>query len=76
MSSATLTVRVAPRRMLTQAEAADYVGVPTKLFAKGCSVRAVDILGQRRFDIQDLDAWIEALKDGDVGSEDDIIARL
>lgn len=54
------------KRLLGKKEAATYCGISPSTFTKVCSVRPV-ILGRdnqslRRFDIRDLDAWIDSRK--------------
>lgn len=78
MDSATLHFRVSPRRILKKAEAAGYCNMPVKPFANQCPIRPVQLndsdLG---YDIQDLDRWIERLKNGGFEQTDDeIIERL
>ncbi len=76
MASATLNIKLAPRRMLKPKEAADYCGLPVKRFPVACQVSPVKMPdGARLYDMQDLDRWIDALKDG-ATSDDDIIGRL
>lgn len=77
MASATLNIRVAPRRMLTLKEAADYCGLSTKRFPIDCSVSPVAMPdGKRVYDMHDLDAFIDAMKGGEASSDDAIIAKL
>lgn len=78
MSTATLNLRVLSKRMLTLAEAAHHCGRPSKQFERECPVQPVSFAnGDRRYDVRDLDAWIDTLK-GDVQSAgaDAILARL
>jgi len=75
MSTATLNLRVSPRRMLKPAEAADYCGRPAKRFQAECPVAPIAFPnGDRLYDIHDLDGWLDGLK-GNAGA-DDIISRL
>ncbi|MBB3999248.1 hypothetical protein [Aureimonas pseudogalii] len=76
MSAATLNIRVSPRRMLSAAEAAEYVGVPLKHFGQDCNVKPVEISGRRLYDLRDLDDWIDLIKTGSSESDDDIIGKL
>jgi hypothetical protein len=73
MPSATLNLRVSPRRMLTAREASDYTGVS----AAQLPVRPVELPnGKRLYDLHDLDAFLDGLK-GDMAADDEaIIARL
>jgi predicted DNA-binding transcriptional regulator AlpA len=56
----------APRaRLINLAEAAAYCGVSTPVYARLCPVRPISLgPGKRleRFDVRDLDAWIDGLK--------------
>ena len=72
MTSATLNIKVSPRRMLSEREAADYCGLPFKAFRVGCPVTSIQMPGGRRaFDMRDLDDWLDNLKGG-ITSGDDV----
>lgn len=76
MGQATLNIKVAPRRMLTAREAAEYCGLSAKRFGS-CGIKPVTYPnGELLYDIQDLDRWIDGLKEGASDSDDAIIARL
>lgn len=63
--------------MLSAREAADYCGLPLKKFSTGCPVNAVMLPGgDERFDMRDLDNWLDGLKAGSSSDFDDIIERL
>jgi hypothetical protein len=65
MGQATLNVIMIPKRMLTKAEAASHCGRPVKRFELECPVRPVRFgNGDLRYDIQDLDTWLDGLKAG------------
>jgi len=73
MASATLNLRVSPRRMLAAREAAEYCGLPVKQLP----VRPVEMPGGKvLYDIRDLDRWLDALKDGAPDDADEIIGKL
>lgn len=77
MASATLNLRLAPRRMLTLREAGEYVGIPAKRFPGACSVRPVAMPdGSRLYDMHDLDTWLDSLKSGAPDSDDEILGKL
>jgi len=77
MASATLQLNVIPKRMLTKAEAAHHCGRPIKRFEIECPVAAVRFPnGDRRFDVQDLDRWLDQLKGGTLDEADAAIERL
>ncbi len=77
MASATLNIKVSPRRMLRPNEAAEYCGIPLKRFPAECAVVPVAMPnGVKLYDIQDLDAWIDTLKSGDHSDDDVVLARL
>jgi hypothetical protein len=77
MTLATLQINITPKRMLTKAEAAHHCGRPVKRFEVECPVRPVQFAnGDLRYDVRDLDAWLDSLKGGKSSDADDIIARL
>jgi hypothetical protein len=75
--SATLNIKISPRRMLSAREAAEYCGLPTKRFSLVCNVSPVAMpSGMRLYDIRDLDGWIDGLKSELPIDDDDIVRRL
>jgi hypothetical protein len=77
MTSATLQLNIIPKRMLTKTEAAHHCGRSVRRFEVECSVPPVKFPnGDSRYDVQDLDKWIDGLKTGKSSGADDIIARL
>lgn len=78
MASANLNISVTEKRMMNDAEAASYCGLPTKHFKAVCPVQPVNLGGKDlRFDKRDLDAWIDREKSGEAAmAKDDILARL
>lgn len=77
MTSATVQLNVIPKRMLTKAEAAHHCGRPVKRFEAECDVAPVKFPnGDSRYDVHDLDKWIDNLKTGKSSDADEIIARL
>ena len=78
MSSAVLQINVIPKRMLSQSEAAHHCGRSLPRFKIECPVRPLQYSnGDLRWDIQDLDAWINSLKAGNIDHDADaIVARL
>ncbi len=77
MTTATFTIKTPPRRMLDLGEAAIYVGVPAKRFSMACGVPPVRMPdGKHKYDIKDLDRWIDAIKRGAEDSDDDILDKL
>lgn len=77
MQSATLQLSIIPKRMLTKAEAALHCGRPVKRFVAECDVTPVKFPnGDRRYDVRDLDAWLDRLKGGDNADVHDILRRL
>lgn len=77
MTTAMVNIRVAPRRMLSLRDAAEYCGYTPKKFpaATGISPLAMPY-GQNLYDIKDLDAWLDALKKNDLDSNEAIIGKL
>lgn len=77
MASTTLNLRIQPFRLLTRAEAAHYCRRSARKFEAQCPVPPVKMAdGDLLYDVHDLDKWIEGLKAGAGGEDDDIIARL
>jgi len=74
----TLNLVVVAKRMLTAAEAASHCGRPVKRFKAECPVAPVAFAnGDLRYDVRDLDLWIDTLKAGALdGSDDAIVGRL
>jgi hypothetical protein len=77
MAGATLNVVVVPRRMYTATEAAQYCGIPPKNFAHVTGIAPVSMPGGKvRYDVRDLDVWIDTIKMGTGDSDDDVLGRL
>jgi hypothetical protein len=77
MPSAVLQINVIPKRMLTIAEAAHHCGRSLTRFKIECPVQPVTYPnGDKRYDVQDLDVWINSLKAGTNHDVDAILAKL
>jgi hypothetical protein len=77
MTSATFLLNIVHKRMLTKTEAAHHCGRSVKRFEAECDVPPVKFPnGDSRYDVQDLDKWIDRLKAGKSSDADEIIARL
>jgi hypothetical protein len=77
MSSATLQITVVPKRMLTYSEAAHHCGRSVIRFKAECPCSPIRFPnGDQRFDVQDLDTWINSLKAGMNDGTEAIVARL
>lgn len=78
MANANLNISVIEKRMLKQAEAADYTGLPVKHFKATCPVQPVEMRpGTVLWDKRDLDKWIDALKEGaEMATQDAILGKL
>jgi hypothetical protein len=78
MAIATLNLTVLQKRMLTKSEAAEHCGRSVKRFEIECPAQCVRFPnGDVRWDIRDLDAWIDSLKVGfSEGDAQAIIDRL
>jgi hypothetical protein len=76
MPTATVNLRVQPFRLFTKAEAASYCRLAPTKFGARCPVRPIRIADEDRWDVQDLDRWIDSLKAGDTAAADDIVSRL
>lgn len=63
--------------MLSKADAAHYCGLPTSRFSHLCPVTPVELSnGTKRWDVQDLDKWLDSLKSPDDCSDDALLSRL
>jgi hypothetical protein len=77
MANAMLNIRVVQPRMMSLRQAADYVGLPLKRFPRLCTVSPIALPeNEKRYDIRDLDEWLDQLKVGDANSDADILDRL
>jgi hypothetical protein len=78
MTTTTLNLRVEPYRLLTKTEAAHYCRRSPKKFEEQCPVRPIEMAdGDRLWDVQDLDRWIDDLKAGVAGETmDKIVQKL
>ncbi|MCB0636585.1 MAG: hypothetical protein KDC54_08195 [Lewinella sp.] len=78
MANANLNISVIEKRMLKQAEAADYTGLPVKHFKAACPVQPVEMRpGTILWDKRDLDKWIDAMKEGaEMATQDAILGKL
>jgi hypothetical protein len=78
MGQATLNVTFVPKRMLTKVESACHCGRPVKRFEIECPVRPIRFEnGDLRYDVHDLDRWLDSLKAGYEESDvETIINRL
>lgn len=77
MASATLNLVVVQKRMLSKAEAAQHCGRPAKRFEIEWPVRPVRFAnGDLRYDLRDLDSWLDSLKGGTGNDAEAIVARL
>ena len=78
MSSATLQINWQPKRMLTKSEAAHHCGRSVTRFQIECPVKPIEFAnGDLRWDVRELDAWLDSLKAGSNDNDADaIVARL
>ena len=77
MANAMLNIRVIQPRMLSARQAADYVGLPLKRFPRICPVRPIAVTdSEARYDIRDLDLWLDQIKAGSSDTDADILERL
>jgi hypothetical protein len=77
MASATLNIKVSPRRMLSPREAAEYCGLAPKRFPQECCVPPVSMpTGTKLYDMRDLDLWLDSLKSGDPTGDDELLGKL
>jgi hypothetical protein len=78
MASATLQINIIPKRMLSKSEAAHHCGRSITRFVVECPVHPIRFSnGDLRWDVRDLDRWLDILK-ADAGDHDAdaIVARL
>lgn len=76
MSTAVVNVKVIAKRMLDRREAAEHCGRSLKRFEAECPVGPVRFPnGDLRYDVRDLDRWIDQVKSGGQDSES-ILRRL
>jgi hypothetical protein len=78
MSSATLQINWQPKRMLTKSESAHHCGRSVRQFQIECPVDPIKMRnGDLRWDVRELDRWLDSLKAGLGDHETDaIIGRL
>ncbi len=78
MANASLSITVIEKRMLKQSEAANYIGLPEKLFKTTCPVQPIEIRpSMLLWDKRDLDKWIDAMKEGaEMATQDAILSKL
>ncbi len=77
MTAASVTVSIAPKRILTRKEAAAYCGRSLTEFNSECPVMPIKFAnGDLRYDARDLDAWLDNLKQKAEDSDAAIIERL
>lgn len=63
MSGTVVRFNVISKRMLTRKEAAEHCGRPEKRFIVECPAPEITFPnGDRRFDVRDLDKWLDSLK--------------
>lgn len=76
MHTATLNLILVPKRMLTKVEAAHHCGRPIKHFEAECPVAPVKFQnGDLRYDLHELDRWLDSLASGFCDA-DAIVERL
>lgn len=77
MAGTMINLRIAPRRMISQRDAAAYCGLPLKSFPGYCNVAPVQMPNQKLlYDMKELDKYLDDLSESDVSSEDEMIAGL
>jgi hypothetical protein len=78
MSSTLVQLSFIPKRMLTKSEAAQHCGRSVRRFEIECPVPPVKFAnGDFRWDVRDLDSWIDGIKAGGRDQDADaIVARL
>ena len=67
---------IVPKRMLTKPEGAQHCGRSAKRFEIECAVHLIGLPnGDLRYDVQELDKWLDSLKRDGVEA-DEIVAKL
>lgn len=64
---------MAQKRLLSRKEAATYCGMSVPVFERLCPIAPLDLGGARlhRWDIERINAWIDAMQGGAVNSNED-----
>lgn len=76
MSKATLSIKLTQRRLMKLSEAAYYCGLSQRRFAAACDVSPIVLAdGTRLWDVNELDTWIDGLKQA-AADDDAIVSRL
>jgi hypothetical protein len=78
MPTASLNLTVVDKRMMNEAEASSYCGLPSKHFKAVCPVQPLNLGGKGlRYDKQDLDQWIDSEKsDGSDVTATSVLGKL
>jgi len=77
MPKAMINLTAQPYRMLSKSAAAEYVGLSAARFSAACPVVPLDLAnGVKRWDIRDLDAWLDSLKSDTDMSDEALLSRL
>jgi hypothetical protein len=78
VTSAVFQLNIIPKRMLTKSEAAHHCGRSIKRFEVECPTHPTKFPnGDLRWDVQELDAWLDSLKVGSGDSDAEaIVGRL
>jgi hypothetical protein len=77
MANAMLNIRIVQPRMMSLKQAADYVGLPLRRFPRICTVRPIAMPeSEERYDIRDLDRWLDQIKAGNADTDAEILERL
>lgn len=78
MAFQTMKVTTKPARLVTVREAADYCRLPQRKFEAQCPAKPIIFeTGEKRYDLHDIDPWLDGLKaDGMAHSQDEILGKL
>lgn len=77
MPKAMINLTAQPYRMLSKSAAADYVGLSATRFGAACPVAPLELAnGVKRWDIRDLDAWLDSLKSDNDLSDEALLSKL
>ena len=73
----TFNIRVVQPRLMSEKDAAGYVGLPARRFPVTCPVAPIAMPGGvKLYDIRDLDKWVDAVKAGSADPDDAILSLL
>lgn len=78
MTFQSIRIQTEQKRLLRKSSAAGYCDLSVPKFDRTCPVRPVELqCGDERYDVHDLDLWIDSLKGGSQAfAHDEIVGKL